>query len=129
MKFHKDGTSNPSAIFVFGSNLGGVHGGGAARAAYMHFDAEMGVGYGPTGISYAIPTMGGDFYRLMLEEIKMHVSTFLEYATTHPERNFFVTRIGCGIAGYDDADIAPMFRSAPDNCSFAEEWRPYLESS
>lgn len=94
-------------IFVFGSNLQGMHGGGAARIAYEKFGAQMGCGVGLTGSSYAIPTMQGG-----VETIKPYVDEFIEFASQHPEKKFLVTRIGCGIAGFDDADIAPLFNEA-----------------
>ena len=96
-----------SEVFVFGSNLQGYHGGGAARTAMDKFGAEWGVGVGPTGRCYAIPTMQGG-----VETIKPYVDEFLEYAKEHPDTRFLVTRIGCGIAGFDDMDIAPLFEEA-----------------
>jgi hypothetical protein len=94
-------------IFVFGSNLAGRHGGGAARVANMKFGAEWGVGVGLTGQSYAIPTMQGG-----VETIKPHVDEFIRFAQTNPELKFLVTRIGCGIAGFRDEEIAPLFDKA-----------------
>ena len=96
-----------SEVFVFGSNLQGYHGGGATRTAMDKFGAEWGVGVGPTGRCYAIPTMQGG-----VETIKPYVDEFLEYAKEHPDTRFLVTRIGCGIAGFDDMDIAPLFEEA-----------------
>ena len=96
-------------IFVFGSNLGGMHGGGAARAAYNRFGAVWGQGVGLQGQSYAIPTMQGG-----VETIKPYVDEFIEFAQTHPELKFLVTRIGCGIAGFRDEQIAPLFATAID---------------
>lgn len=97
----------PNEIFVFGSNLQGMHGGGAARAARLYFGAKMGVGVGPQGSSYAIPTMQGG-----PETIQPYVDEFVEYASQHPEQVFLVTPIGCGIAGFEPADIAPLFANA-----------------
>lgn len=94
-------------IFVFGSNLAGRHGGGAARAANMKFGAEWGVGVGLTGQSYAIPTMQGG-----VETIKPYVDEFIRFAQANPELKFLVTRIGCGIAGFKDEEIAPLFDKA-----------------
>lgn len=94
-------------VFVFGSNLAGSHGGGAARIAYEKFGAVWGQGVGLHGQSYAIPTMQGG-----VETIKPYVDEFIEFAKNHSELKFFVTRIGCGIAGFKDADIAPLFASA-----------------
>lgn len=97
----------PDEVFVFGSNLAGMHGGGAARTALLHFGAIMGKGTGLQGQSYAIPTMQGP-----PETIKPYVDDFIRYAEEHPSLTFFVTRIGCGIAGFDDAEIAPLFADA-----------------
>lgn len=94
-------------IFVFGSNLKGMHGGGAARAAYNKFGAVWGQGVGLQGQSYAIPTMHGG-----VDAIKPYVDEFITFATEHPEYFFYVTRIGCGIAGFNDEEIAPLFRNA-----------------
>ena len=94
-------------IFVFGSNLAGFHGGGAARAAYEKFGAIWGQGTGLQGQSYAIPTMQGG-----VDTIEPYVDSFIAYAKAHPELRFLVTRIGCGIAGFSDRDIAPLFEKA-----------------
>lgn len=94
-------------IFVFGSNLQGMHGGGAARAAHQRFGAIMGVGVGLQGQSYAIPTMQGG-----VGTIRPYVDQFIDFARNRPDLTFLVTRIGCGIAGFTDADIAPLFRAA-----------------
>jgi len=91
-------------IFVFGSNLAGHHGGGAARIAYNRFGAMWGHGVGLQGQSYAIPTMQGG-----VETIKPYVDEFIRFAEQHPEYKFLVTRIGCGIAGFSDEEIAPLF--------------------
>ena len=106
-------------IFVFGSNLEGQHMGGAARYAYDHFGAEWGNGVGPQGRCYAIPTMHGP-----LSTIKPYVDDFIEYARQHPMNRFLLTRIGCGIAGFKDKDMAPLFKEALQlpNVSFPNEW-------
>lgn len=96
-------------IFVFGSNLAGVHGGGAARVAYKKFGAVWGQGVGLQGQSYGIPTMHGGVAR-----IQPYVDEFIIFAEDHPELNFLVTRIGCGIAGFKDSEIAPLFERAKD---------------
>ena len=101
-------------VFVFGSNLAGMHGGGAARLAYERFGAVWGCGVGLQGQSYAIPTMQGG-----VETIRPYVDDFVEFAVLHPELKFLVTRIGCGIAGFADAEIAPLFaaaRTVPNIC-------------
>ena len=97
----------PNEIFVFGSNLAGAHGGGAARIALDCFGAVWGQGVGLQGQSYAIPTMQGG-----VETIKPYVDEFIEFAKVHPELKFLVTRIGCGIAGFRDEEIAPLFTAA-----------------
>ena len=94
-------------VFVFGSNLGGFHGGGAARAAMQRFGAVWGQGVGLQGQSYAIPTMQGG-----VETIKPYVDEFIEFARSKPDLFFYVTRIGCGIAGFRDEEIAPLFAGA-----------------
>ena len=94
-------------IFVFGSNLAGAHGGGAARLAWQRFGAVWGQGVGLQGQSYAIPTMQGG-----VETIKPYVDDFIEFARQHPELRFLVTRIGCGIAGFKPEEIAPLFAEA-----------------
>lgn len=100
-------TLEKDEIFVFGSNLAGHHMGGAARAAHMKFGAEWGIGVGLTGQSYAIPTMQGG-----VETIKTYVNQFIEFAKNNPDMKFLVTRIGCGIAGFKDGEIAPLFKKA-----------------
>lgn len=112
-----------SAIFVFGSNLAGRHGKGAALYARKHHGAVYGVGVGRTGNAYAIPTKDERLQTMPLNAIAAFVSHFIEYATLHPELKFEVTRIGCGLAGYRDDQIAPMFRGAPANCLLPEGWR------
>jgi len=102
-------TLQPDEIFVFGSNLQGMHAGGAARAAHCYFGAEWGNGVGIQGQSYAIPTMQGG-----PETIQPYVDEFIEYAKSHPEQKFLVTPIGCGIAGFTPQDIAPLFKGAVD---------------
>jgi len=109
-------------IFVFGSNLAGRHGAGAALAAFKEHGAEYGTGVGRTGNSYAIPTKDAKLRSLPLEIIAVHVSQFLVYAGRHPELEFQVTRVGCGLAGYTDAQISPMFKTATKNCVLPGEW-------
>lgn len=112
-------------IFVFGSNLAGRHGKGAALEAKKSHGAIYGQGIGLQGCSYGIPTKGFTLEILPLEEIGMYVKSFLEFAKLNPEMQFNVTRIGCGLAGYHDAQIAPMFKDAPDNCVLPEGWRDF----
>ncbi len=111
-------------IFVFGSNLAGMHGGGAARIARLHFGAVMGKGVGLQGQSYAIPTMQGG-----VETIRPYVDRFIAYAKRHPEKHFLVTPIGCGIAGFEAEDIAPLFKKAKEmkNISLPESFWKVIE--
>lgn len=99
----------PNEIFVFGSNLAGMHGGGAARIAHERFGAIWGQGVGLQGQSYAIPTMQGG-----VETIEPYVEQFIEFASRHRELKFLVTRIGCGIAGFTASEIAPLFLKVID---------------
>lgn len=101
-----------SKIFVFGSNLAGIHGAGAARHAREHFGAIYGRGMGLQGHSYGIPTKDHRIQSLPLDSIQVHVENFLRFAQEHPEMVFQVTRIGCGLAGYKDQQIAPLFKEA-----------------
>ena len=94
-------------VFVFGSNLAGMHAGGAARVAVNKFGAVWGQGVGMQGQSYAIPTMQGG-----VETIRPYVDEFIAYASQHPELKFLVTPIGCGIAGFTSREIAPLFAEA-----------------
>lgn len=96
-------------VFVFGSNLCGFHGGGAARVALEKFGAVWGQGVGLQGQSYAIPTMHGG-----VEVIKPYVDEFISFAQEHRELKFLVTPIGCGIAGFTAEDMAPLFANAID---------------
>lgn len=96
-------------IFVFGSNLEGSHGGGAARLAYNRFGAVWGLGTGIQGRSYAIPTMQGG-----VETIRPYIDAFIQFAKQNTTLTFLVTRIGCGIAGFRDEEIAPLFEDALD---------------
>jgi type IV secretory pathway TrbF-like protein len=109
-------------VFVFGSNLAGRHGRGAALYARQKHGAEYGVGVGRTGNSYAIPTKDEKIKTLPLDAIRRHVSDFIEYARSCPHEAFEVTRIGCGLAGYDDSEIAPMFKGCPPNCILPSCW-------
>ena len=116
---------NDNEIFVFGSNLAGMHGGGAAFAAVRFFGAVMGQGVGLQGQSYAIPTMQGG-----VETIKPYVDEFIAFAAEHQEYRFLVTRIGCGIAGFRVSEIAPLFADALEleNVILPEDFVKLLES-
>lgn len=113
-------------IFVFGSNLRGVHGAGAAKFAHKNHGAVYGVGEGRTGNSYALPTKDIQIRTLPFMLVVRYVETFIAYAKKHTDLQFQVTRIGCGLAGYKDEQIAPLFVKAPSNCFFDQAWKPYL---
>lgn len=111
---HKNITAlKPNEIFVFGSNLSGIHGGGAARLAHENFGAVWGEGVGLTGQCYAIPTKSEGIKRtLTIEEIRFYVDNFIVVAKQESALKFLVTEIGCGLAGYSPSDIAPLFKNA-----------------
>lgn len=126
-KYHKDGTlPEIGEVFVFGSNLAGIHGAGAAKVAHEKYGALWGKGFGLYGMTYAIPTKGVMLGVLPLHFIKDYVDKFVSDSAYFEDRQYFVTRVGCGLAGYKDEQIAPLFKGAK-NCSFAEEWRQFLE--
>lgn len=116
-------------IFVFGSNLAGRHGKGAALHAYKYYGAVYGQGIGLQGSSYAIPTKDMFIRTLSLTDIRGYVYDFIGYAKEHPEMTFNVTAIGCGLAGYTPKDIAPMFRDHPVNVVLSIEFIKELNAS
>jgi hypothetical protein len=117
-------------VFVFGSNAAGVHGGGAARVAREKHGAILGQGFGRQGNSFAIPTCARPTnepnHEISLDAIKEYVFLFTRYAAENPDLEFQVTQIGCGLAGWTPAQMAPLFDDAPDNCYFDTAWEPYL---
>lgn len=115
-------------IFVFGSNLAGLHQGGAAKTAYDHFGAVMGFGRGWAGQSFAIPTMNEHFQTMPIHQIAHYVDDFKLYTQNHSKMRFFVTAIGCGIAGYEVKDIAPLFQGISDNVLLPKRFKAYLDS-
>lgn len=130
---HVDGAAPlRGEVFVFGSNLAGRHGAGAALAARQRFGAVLGLGVGYQGLapahSYAIPTKDQGLSVLPLASIERYVAEFGDFVRSHPGLAFFVTRVGCGLAGYANRQVAPLFaRHVPlERCSWPEEWRPYL---
>lgn len=131
IRFHPDNTIPKGAwIWVFGSNLAGRHGAGAAKVAHVNFRAEYGVGEGVTGSSYAIPTKGRHLEVLSLDAIASSIGQFLDYAAANPSLNFYLTRVGCGRAGFSDEQIAPLFSARPlPNISYPEEWGTYFAIS
>jgi hypothetical protein len=120
-------STDPRAVFVFGSNLAGRHGKGAALRARQEFGAVYGVGQGPTGQAYAIPTKDHQLRTLQLAHIARSVHDFLAYARARPGDSFEVTPVGTGLAGYSHEDIAPMFAGAPDNCLLCQRWLHILD--
>ena len=116
----------PNEIFVFGSNTAGRHGAGAAYDAKKRFGAVTGIGEGPQGQSYAIPTKDRRLNVLSLDTIAGHIYSFIAYAKEHPELTFLVTPVGCGLAKYTALDIAPLFGGAPDNVVLPAQFEEYL---
>jgi hypothetical protein len=116
------------SIFVFGSNLSGRHGRGTAATAREHHGAVSGKGVGLQGTSYAIPTKDHALRGLPLDQIAHYVRRFIEFANEHSEMTFEVTRVGCGLAGYSDKQMAPLFVEAPKNCHLPDEWKPFLKA-
>ena len=110
--------------FVFGSNLEGWHGKGVALTAKTYFGARQGVGEGPTGHCYALPTKGINLETLRLNEICAAIATFVDYASDHLETQFMITRVGCGLAGYSDEKILACFLaySLPNNVHLPGIW-------
>lgn len=115
-------TTEKTRIFVFGSNTAGRHGLGAALYARQHHGAVLGQGAGLQGTSYAIPTKDGNLRTLPLEMVGRYVRAFIDFARLHPELEFEVTRVGCGLAGYKDKDVGPLFVGAPENCILPDGW-------
>lgn len=119
----------PNEIFVFGSNLSGIHGAGAARLASKQFGAEFGVGEGLTGQCYAIPTKDNELRTRPLNEIYYSVMKFIDTAKRRKDLTFLVTPIGCGLAGYNEHQIAPLFSPAihVDNIVLPKEFLDHIK--
>jgi hypothetical protein len=115
-----------NAIFVFGSNLAGIHGAGAAKFARRYYGAKLGEGVGRTGRAYAIPTKNEKLEVLPLPVIAEFVRSFIDYAAEFPDERFELTPIGCGLAGYRYEQIAPLFKGVTNNVRVPMEFRPYL---
>ncbi len=122
-----DSNIRQGVIFVFGSNLAGRHGAGSAKHAAEYYGAIRGVGNGPMGQSYAIPTKGFNMETLQLFVISQYVKIFINYAKNHPDLKFQIVNIGCGLAGYKPEQIAPMFSGTPPNCEFTDEFALILK--
>ena len=125
-RFH-NGAPLSREIFVFGSNLLGLHEGGAAGHALRHRGAQHGIGQGFMGACYALPTCERPGIPLTLHEVAAGVILFIAYARlARPELTYYVTAVGTGIAGFKHEDIAPLFLSVPDNCILPMEWSGLL---
>ena len=109
-------------VFVFGSNLAGRHGAGAAKTALREYGAVYGQGWGRQGRSYAIPTKDENLKTLPLCAIQGWCWAFIEHAKANPQERFYVTPVGTGLAGYSKDQIAPFFTNMPMNCTYAETW-------
>lgn len=112
----------PGEIFVFGSNLAGRHGAGAAYDAMKKYGAILFQGEGLQGRSYALPTKDARIRTLPLDRIEKYVKDFKDFARSRPDLTFFVTPVGCGLAGYKRSQIKPFFKDMPANCYFAKSW-------
>jgi hypothetical protein len=119
-----------ASVFVFGSNLLGIHGAGAAKLAKEQYGAQDGCSVGRTGNAYAIPTKkspwGG---KLPLSVVGMHIQEFLDYAREHPEDSFILTTIGCGHAGHLARDVGPLFKTAPPNVLLPGTFKAYCRQN
>lgn len=123
--------TNPAArrtIFVFGSNLQGIHGAGAAREARKKWGAVWNRGHGFAGNSYALPTKRTPYETLARAEVGDHVEVFLLVAAWCAHYDFLVTRVGCGLAGFTDSQIAPFFAEAPRNCILPIQWKAWCDA-
>ena len=110
----------------FGSNTAGIHGAGAAKEAFQNHGAKFHHGYGICGNSFAIPTKDKYIQSLPTAVVERFVTGFLAFAESRPDLTFKITRIGCGLAGKTDQEMAALFIDAPDNCLFDTTWRQYL---
>lgn len=121
---------NHKEVFCFGSNTAGIHGAGAAKEAFLKHGAKYGIGYGlcfdHNGASFAIPTKDRHIQTLPTAAVERFVIGFLAFAESRPDLTFKITRIGCGLAGKTDQEMAALFIDAPDNCLFDTKWRQYL---
>ncbi|MDN5490855.1 MAG: hypothetical protein L0G57_10955 [Acinetobacter sp.] len=116
-------------VFVFGSNMAGTHQGGAAKTAHLHFGATKGVGRGWAGQSFAIPTMNEHLQQMPLSQIQHYIDDFKIYTKNHPKMKYFITSVGCGVAGYKVEEIAPMFKGISRNVIFPASFRPFVEKT
>lgn len=131
MNIHVDGTKPKSdQIFVFGSNLAGFHGAGAAK--FANIDRGLRYGHGATGwhkdhFTYGIPTKNQNIQTMHISEIKPYIDQFVTFTRHYPDLSFFLTTVGCGLAGFKHEKMAPLFWGLnPDNCSIPDVWAQYL---
>lgn len=113
----------PNQVFIFGSNMAGKHYGGAAKQAADQFGAQYGVGEGLTGQCYAFPTLTADFKKVSNTQLHASRLRLYETANAHPETEFLLTKVGCGIAGFTESKMRRLFVNAPSNVVKPEDWR------
>lgn len=131
-QYHNESAVNelpPNQVFVFGSNLAGLHRGGAARTAKEYFGALQGVGRGWSGQSFAIPTLNEHFQPMPLSQIAHYIEDFKIYTKNHPSITYFVTSVGCGGAGYQPKDIAPLFKGISNNVILPIRFKSFVEDN
>ena len=116
-------TAKDERVFVFGSNQRGIHGAGAAYYAASKLGARQGIGEGLTGRAYALPTCIRPAMPMTLSDVGAAIGRFIEFARSTPETRYFVSEVGCGLAGFEPCDIAPFFADAPENCDLPPGWR------
>lgn len=129
-QYHNEDTTTQLAancVFVFGSNMAGQHHDGAARVAAQHFGALQGVARGWMGQSYAIPTLNEHLQSMPLSQIEHYVNDFKIYTHNHPRQHYFITALGCGMAGYKVSEIAPLFKGISENVILPESFKAYVD--
>ena len=109
-------------VIIFGSNLAGAHAGGAARQAHKDFGAEWGVFEGMIGKTYAFPTLDSDYNKLTVDQLESSRDRLYETANQNPDKTFLLTKVGCGIAGFEESEMRALFRYPPSNITLPEDW-------
>lgn len=112
----------PNQIFVFGSNLAGLHNGGAARQAHEKFEAKIGIGEGLTGRSYAFPTLDSALNQLHPGELERSRDNLYRVVRLNPDKEFLLTKVGCGIAGFPEKQMRALFKDVPSNVTLPPDW-------
>ena len=126
--FHNEGRIAQSGwVWVFGSNVTGIHAAGEARMAKNNFGAVYGVSEGRMRDSYAIPVKSKNLQSLPIPTLQDNVARFFEHVKSCPRERFYITKVGCGTGEYKDELVAPLFMDAPPNCSFSADWKHHLE--